>query len=67
MLQVLDIRTESLEVLNSLAALSGVYQDNSTASRRQLKANIEERSINTLEQFLSAAQAVFGVRAAHAK
>lgn len=58
--KVLDIRTESLEVLNSLAALSGVYQNNSTASRRQLKANIEERSISTLEQFLYAAQAVFG-------
>jgi len=48
-------------VLDSLAALSGLYQENSTASRRQLKASIEERGINNLEQFLSAAQAVIGV------
>ena len=61
-LQVLDIRTEAPDILDSLAALSRVYQDNSTASRRQLRANIEGRGINNLQQFLSAAQAVIGVR-----
>lgn len=62
-LQVLDIRTESAEVLLSLAALSGSYQAQSSASRRQLKADIEEQGITNYERFLSAADAVIGVRA----
>lgn len=63
--QVLDIRTESAEVLLSLAALSGSYQVQSSASRRQLKADIEEQGITNFEHFLSAAKAVIGVRAKH--
>ncbi|KAL3149170.1 hypothetical protein ABBQ32_002003 [Trebouxia sp. C0010 RCD-2024] len=53
--KVLDIKTESAEVLLSLAALSGSYHVQSSASRRQLKADIEEQGITNFEHFLSVA------------
>ena len=59
--QVLEVRTESQDVLESLTALSKLYQQNTVASRRQLRARIEERGITTIEQFLSAAQGVIQV------
>ena len=59
--QVLEIRTESQEVLQSLTALSKLHHQNTAASRRQLKANVEERGIVNVEQFLSAAQGVIQV------
>lgn len=59
--QVLEIRTESQEVLQSLTALSKLHQQNTAASRRQLKANVEERGIANVEQFLAAAQSVIQV------
>lgn len=49
-------------MLESFAVLSGSYQVHSAASRRQLQADIEEKGISNLEQFLAAAQAVIGVR-----
>lgn len=60
--QVLDIKTESAEVLLSLAALSGSYHVQSSASRRQLKADIEEQGITNFEHFLSVAGVVISVR-----
>ena len=61
--QVLDIKTESAEVLESLAALSALHEETSASSRRQLKTHVEERGIDNLEQFLLAAQGVIRVRA----
>lgn len=46
-----------------MAALSGSYQVQSSASKRQLKADIEEQGITNYERFLSAAEAVIVVRA----
>ena len=49
-------------MLLSLAALSGSYHVQSSASRRQLKADIEEQGITNFEHFLSVAGDVITVR-----
>lgn len=58
---MLEIRTESPDILESLTALSKLQQQNTVASRRQLRARFEERGVTTVEHFLSAAQGVIQV------
>lgn len=60
--QVLEMKTESTEVLSSLDTLSTMYTTNDAASRRQLKATIEQRGIDTNRKFLHAADIVLQVR-----
>ena len=58
---MLEIRTESQDVLDAMTALSKLHQQNTVASRRQLRARIEQRGVTTVEHFLSAAQGVIQV------
>jgi len=56
--QILEIKTESADIVNALNTLSGIYQDNTAAARRQLRNTLEERGLAINEQFLEAAQRV---------
>lgn len=59
--QVLEMKTESTEVLASLDTLSTMYTTNDATSRRQLKTTIEQRGIDTNRKFLHAADVVLQV------
>ena len=45
-------------MLEALKALSGFFTENSLRSRRNLRSDIEKRSLGINEEFLSAFQAV---------
>ncbi|KAH7687077.1 Conserved oligomeric Golgi complex subunit 6 protein [Dioscorea alata] len=52
--KVLETRTDSPDLLDSLAALSTFYGDNTPQSRRNLKSSIEERALAINHTFLLA-------------
>lgn len=58
---MLELKTESTEVLNSLDTLSTMYTTNDATNRRQLKTTIEQRGIDTNRSFLHAADVVLQV------
>lgn len=60
--QILEIKTESQELIAALSTLSAIYQDNTPAARRHLRSTIEERGLGINEQFLEAAEGVTKVR-----
>jgi hypothetical protein len=61
-LQILEIKTESQELIAALSTLSAIYPDNTPAARRHLRSTIEERGLGINEQFLEAAEGVTKVR-----
>eukprot|EP00884_Botryococcus_braunii_P006046 jgi/Botrbrau1/15442/Bobra.43_2s0067.1 len=56
--KILELRTESPELLGALATLSAFYSDNSADERRRLRSSIEQRALSVNEHFLSAAEAI---------
>lgn len=56
--QILEIKTESQDLIAALNTLSAAYPDNTPAARRHLRSTIEERGLAINEQFLAAAQGV---------
>lgn len=61
--KVLETRTDSPELLASLATLSTFYTENTAQTRRNLRATIEKRGLAINDEFLLAAesaQKVFG-------
>ena len=62
-MQILEMRTESPEVLGSLATLSSFYEDNTPAARRQLCATIEKQGLSITQQYLQSAEHVIQVQA----
>lgn len=58
----MEMRTETPEVVGSLATLSGFYSENSPAARRRLRSTIENQGVHINEEFLDAAQSVIKVR-----
>ena len=62
-MQILEIKTESPVVIGSISTLSQFYTENTPAARRDLRSNIENRSLSINESFLTAAEKVIGVRA----
>ena len=56
--QILEIKTESPDLIAALSTLSAVYPDNTPAARRHLRSTIEERGLGINEQFLEAAEGV---------
>uniref|UniRef100_A0A7S0RHC7 Conserved oligomeric Golgi complex subunit 6 n=1 Tax=Chlamydomonas leiostraca TaxID=1034604 RepID=A0A7S0RHC7_9CHLO len=59
--KILDIKTETPELIDSLSTLSSFYNDNTPASRRALRSTIEQRSLDINEKFITAAEAVIKV------
>lgn len=62
MQQILEVKTESPELVAALATLSQFYEDNTLASRRGLRSTIERRGLAINSQFLEAAESVIKVR-----
>jgi conserved oligomeric Golgi complex subunit 6 len=60
-LQILEIKTESPELVSALQTLSEFYDDNTPAARRALRSTIERRGLTIHEQFLTAAESVIQV------
>lgn len=60
-MQILDIKTETPELIDSLTTLSTFYSDNTPAARRALRSTIEQRGIDINEKFITAAEAVITV------
>jgi hypothetical protein len=60
--QILEIKTESPDLIAALSTLSAVYPDNTPAARRHLRSTIEERGLGINEQFLEAAEGFTKVR-----
>ncbi len=58
LLQILEIKTESSDLINSLSTLSSFYHDNNPAARRALRTTIERRGLDINQKFLTAAEAV---------
>ncbi|KAJ9507813.1 hypothetical protein QJQ45_019281, partial [Haematococcus lacustris] len=56
--QILDIKTETPDLINALATLSSFQTDNTPAARRGLRSTIEQRSLDINDTFLKAAEAV---------
>lgn len=56
--QILEIKTESQDLVAALSALSAIYDDNTPAARRQLRAKIEECGLSIKDQYLIAADGV---------
>lgn len=56
--QILEIKTESQDLIAALSTLSAIYPDNTPAARRHLRSTIEERGLGINEQFLEAAEGV---------
>lgn len=54
--KVLETRTDSPDVVASLAALSDLYPDNNPHARRSLRSSIERRSLAINHDFLLASQ-----------
>ncbi|KAI3965180.1 hypothetical protein MKX01_027671 [Papaver californicum] len=52
--KVLESRTDSPDLLDSLNTLSSFYTENTQQSRRNLRSNIEKRSLSINHEFLSA-------------
>nr|CAD1840697.1 unnamed protein product [Ananas comosus var. bracteatus] len=52
--KVLETRTDSPDLLASLAALSTFYSDNTPQARRNLKSSIEQRALSINRHFLDA-------------
>jgi hypothetical protein len=61
-LQILEIKTESPELISALNTLSDFYDDNNPAARRQLRSTIEQKGLDINKQFLAAAEGVIEVR-----
>ena len=61
-MQILDLRTESQEVLSALSALSTFYGENTPAQRRGLRTTIERRGTALNQEYLAAAESVMQVR-----
>ncbi len=61
-MQILDLRTESQEVLSALSALSTFYGENTPAQRRCLRTTIERRGTALNQEYLAAAESVMQVR-----
>lgn len=55
--KVLECRTDTPEVLASLNTLSTFYTENTPQARRNLRSNIEKRSLQINLDFLRASQA----------
>ena len=60
-LQVLDLQTESPELLTALTSLSTFYAENTPTARRQLRSTLEQRSLQVNQEYLSAAEGVLKV------
>ncbi len=60
-MQILEIKTESQDLITALQTLSTFYEDNSPAARRVLRSTIEKRGLEIHEQFLSSAEAAIKV------
>lgn len=60
-LQVLDLQTESPELLTALTSLSTFYTENTPTARRQLRSTLEQRSLQVNQEYLSAAEGVLKV------
>lgn len=56
--KILEIKTETPELLNSLSTLSSFYTENTPAARRSLRTTFEKRGLAINEKFLSAAESV---------
>ncbi|KAF8056126.1 COG6 [Scenedesmus sp. PABB004] len=56
--KILEIKTESPELVAALGTLSAIYADNTPAARRGLRATIEQRGLAISRQFLVAAEGV---------
>jgi hypothetical protein len=56
--QILEIKTESQDLIAALNTLSAAYPDNTPAARRHLRSTIEERGLAINQQFLAAAEGV---------
>lgn len=54
--KVLEIRTDSPELLLSLSALSSFYSDNTPQARKNLRATIERRGLSINQEFLDASE-----------
>ena len=59
--KILDIKTESPDVISALNTLSTFYDDNTPAARRQLRSTIEKRGLEINQEFLTAAESVIQV------
>lgn len=59
--QILDIKTESPDLLSALTTLSTFYHDNTPAARRHLRFTIEQRGLDIHGRFLTAAETVIKV------
>jgi hypothetical protein len=59
--QILEIKTESPEVISALNTLSGFYERNTPAERRQLRSAVEQRGLDINQRFLAAAETVIQV------
>jgi hypothetical protein len=57
-MQILEIKTESQDLIAALSTLSAIYPDNTPAARRHLRSTIEQRGLGINEQFLEAAEGV---------
>ncbi|GLC43979.1 hypothetical protein PLESTB_000216400 [Pleodorina starrii] len=56
--KVLEIKTDSPELLSSLQTLSSFYGENTPAARRGLRTTIEKRGLAINERFIGAAESV---------
>lgn len=63
--QILEIKTESQDLIAALSTLSAIYPDNTPAARRHLRSTIEERGLGINEQFLEAAESAIKVSCQH--
>lgn len=59
--QILDIRTDSPDLITSLSTLSSFYGENTPAARKALRSTIEKRGLAINERFLGAAEGVIQV------
>ena len=59
--QVLNLKTESFEIVNALATLSAFYGENSPAERRTLRTKVEKRNTTLNQDYLAAADPVIQV------
>ncbi|MEW5300794.1 MAG: hypothetical protein WDW36_003699 [Sanguina aurantia] len=56
--KILDIRTDSPDLITSLSTLSSFYGENTPAARKALRSTIEKRGLAINERFLGAAEGV---------
>jgi hypothetical protein len=60
--QILEIKTESPDLVSALSTLSQFYDDNTPAARRALRSTIEQRGLDINQHFLGAAESVMQVQ-----